>query len=65
MARRIARELGQLSYRIARRLIYGDWPHQPGPLPASYETAALPVVNVQLERAGVRLAAVLSGAPPK
>jgi hypothetical protein len=33
------------SYGIARRLIYGEWSHAPGPLPASYETAALPVVN--------------------
>ena len=31
-----------------------------GALPASYEAAALPVVNVQLERAGIRLAAVLN-----
>jgi hypothetical protein len=42
------------SYGIARRLIYGEWPHEPGPLPASYETAALPVVNEQLEKAGLR-----------
>jgi hypothetical protein len=50
------------SYGVARRLIYGEWPHQPGPLPASYETAALPVVNGQLEKAGVRLAHVLNEA---
>ena len=29
-----------------------EWRHEPGALPASYEDAALPVVNVQLERAG-------------
>ena len=52
------------SYGIARQLIYGEWPHQPGPLPASYENAALPVVNAQLERAGVRLAAALNSALP-
>jgi S1/P1 Nuclease len=50
------------SYRIARRLIYGEWPHEPGALPASYESAALPVANVQLEKAGVRLATVLNQA---
>jgi hypothetical protein len=48
------------SYGIARKLIYGTWPHAPGPLPASYEATALPVVNVQLEKAGVRLAALLN-----
>jgi hypothetical protein len=47
------------SYGIARKLIYGEWPHQPGPLPPSYEAMALPVVNEQLEKAGVHLAAVL------
>lgn len=45
---------------VARRLIYSEWPHGPGPLRASYETTALPVVNVQLEKAGVRLAVVLN-----
>lgn len=50
------------SYGIARRLIYGEWPHAPGALPADYEAEALPVVNVQLERVGVRLAAVLNAA---
>jgi hypothetical protein len=45
-------------------MIYGMWPHQPGPLPASYEQMALPVVNVQLEKAGVRLAALLNAMLP-
>jgi hypothetical protein len=48
------------SYAVARQLIYGEWPHSPGALPATYEAAALPVVNVQRERAGIRLAAVLN-----
>ena len=50
------------SYGIARRPIYGEWPHEPVPLPASYERMALPVVDVQLEKAGVRLAAALNRA---
>jgi hypothetical protein len=50
------------SHGIAVRSIYGDLPHALGPLPASYEQAALPVVNKQLERAGVRLAATLNAA---
>jgi S1/P1 Nuclease len=52
------------SYGIARRLIYGEWPHEPATLPASYETAALPVVNAQMEKAGIRLAAVLNASLP-
>lgn len=52
------------SYGIARRLIYGEWPHGPGTLPASYEATALPVVNEQLAKAGVRLAAVLNASLP-
>jgi hypothetical protein len=52
------------SYGIARRLIYGEWPHEPGSLPASYEAVALPVVNEQLEKAGMRLTALLNGALP-
>jgi hypothetical protein len=50
------------SYGIARRLIYGERPHERGALPPSYETAALPVVNEQMEKAGLRLAAVLNQA---
>jgi hypothetical protein len=45
---------------IARRLIYGEWPHGPDALRGSYAETALPVVSVQLEKAGVRLAAVLN-----
>jgi nuclease S1 len=50
------------SYDVARRLIYGEWPHGPDALRASYEDLALPVVSVQIEKAGVRLAAVLNAA---
>lgn len=50
------------SYGIARNLIYGVWPHSPGVLPPSYEQRAIYVAQVQLEKAGVRLAAVLNGA---
>jgi len=50
------------SYGIARRPIYGEWPHEPVPLPASYERMALPVIDVQLEKARVRLAAALNRA---
>ena len=48
------------SYGVAARLIYGEWPHGPGALPASYEQAAIYVVDVQLEKAGLRLAALLN-----
>jgi S1/P1 Nuclease len=47
---------------VARRLIYDKWPYGPDPLRASYEDLVLPVVSVQLEKAGVRLAAVLNAA---
>jgi hypothetical protein len=47
------------SYKIATRTIYGKLPHQ-GTLPDSYEAEALPIVNKQLERAGVRLATLLN-----
>jgi hypothetical protein len=50
------------SHAIAVRSIYGDLPHAAGPLPASYEQAALPIVNGQLERAGLRVAATLNAA---
>ena len=50
------------SYSLARQLIYGEWPHGPGALPADYEDAALLVVNVQIEKAGVRLASLLNAA---
>ena len=48
------------SHHVAQRVIYGELPHEPGYLPASYERAALPIVNEQLEKAGVRLAAALN-----
>jgi hypothetical protein len=46
-------------YEIAVQVIYGKLPHS-GALPDSYEAEALPIVNEQLERAGVRLATVLN-----
>ena len=47
------------SYSIAVHMIYGQLPHG-GTLPDIYETEALPIVNQQLSRAGVRLAVVLN-----
>jgi nuclease S1 len=46
-------------HEIAARRVYGELPHV-GKLPDDYETKALPIVNEQLERAGVRLAAMLN-----
>lgn len=46
-------------YRIAVSTIYNELPHS-GNLPDYYETNALPIVNQQLQRAGVRLAKVLN-----
>jgi hypothetical protein len=47
------------SHAIAVEVIYGTLPHE-GMLPDGYETVALPIVNEQLEKAGVRLAMVLN-----
>jgi hypothetical protein len=49
------------SHGVAKRVVYRELPHR-GTLPDSYEGAALPVVNEQLEKAGVRLAEVLNAA---
>jgi hypothetical protein len=46
-------------HEIAARTIYSELPHI-GELPDDYETRALPIVNEQLKRAGVRLATVLN-----
>ena len=46
-------------HEIAARTIYSELPHS-GTLPDDYETKALPIVNEQLERAGVRLAVILN-----
>jgi hypothetical protein len=40
------------SHAIAVKMIYCELPHR-GALPASYERAALPIVNEQLEKAGL------------
>jgi hypothetical protein len=50
------------SHAVAVTVIYGRLPHEAGTLPADYENASLPVVNGQLERAGVRLAGILNQA---
>jgi hypothetical protein len=50
------------SYEIAATVIYKGQPAPLGILPASYEAEMLPIVNQQLQRAGVRLAAVLNAA---
>jgi hypothetical protein len=47
------------SHGIAVRMIYGQLPHS-GSLPDIYEAEALPIVNQQLSRAGVRLAMILN-----
>ena len=47
------------SFWIADSEVYGELPHS-GNLPDSYEADTLPIVNRQLERAGVRLADVLN-----
>jgi hypothetical protein len=46
-------------HEIAARTVYGELPYT-GKLPDDYETKSLPIVNEQLERAGVRLAEVLN-----
>jgi len=53
---------GNESHAVAVAAIYGRLPHDAGTLPASYESAALPIANEQLERAGVRLAFALNRA---
>jgi hypothetical protein len=58
------RKVGLISWvneghEIAARTIYRELPHV-GTLPDDYETKALPIVNEQLKRAGVRLATVLN-----
>ena len=47
------------SHDVATSSVYGELQHA-GALPDSYEAQALPIVNEQLERAGVRLAKVLN-----
>jgi hypothetical protein len=49
------------SHAFAVTLIYGKLAHS-GTLPDNYERAALPVAGQQLERAGIRLAALLNQA---
>lgn len=54
---------GRERHRLAARVAYGDLDSQnPAPITAAYEKQADPVIEVQLERAGVRLASLLNGA---
>ena len=48
------------SHLVAVQVIYAELPHSSGALPASYAAQAVPVVEQQLEKAGVRLAMVLN-----
>jgi hypothetical protein len=48
------------SHAVARQFIYAHLPDASAHLPASYQAQAEPIVERQLERAGVRLAAVLN-----
>lgn len=50
------------SYDLARRAIYSPPPHDGEELPAAYASRMLPLVEGQVERAGVRLAALLNSA---
>lgn len=48
-------------HRLARKVAYGDLGSQdPAPITSAYEQQADPVIELQLERAGVRLAYVLN-----
>jgi hypothetical protein len=55
------------SFRAAKDVVYGDLPDTPrGGIPQlgeAYERAADPVVEQQIEKAGVRLAAILNETP--
>ena len=51
--------MGDESHFVAVNVVYGALPHS-GTLPEGYETVALPIVNEQLEKAGVRLAWMLN-----
>ncbi len=55
------------SFEVARRLVYGELPPPAGTdslrIGEAYEHAAEPVIEVQLEKAAVRLAAILNEAP--
>jgi hypothetical protein len=48
------------THDVAVRTVYGLLPHLPGVLPASYAEEALPIARQQLEKAGVRLSALLN-----
>jgi hypothetical protein len=50
------------SHDVAVRFIYGTLPHGSGVLPESYAYEALPLVDRQLQKAGIRLAVTLNSA---
>ena len=50
------------SHKIAPAKIYGEMQYEPRTLELFWESELLPVVNEQLEKAGVRLAALLNAA---
>lgn len=47
-------------YTFAKHVVYSALPHTAGTLPADYAAQALPLVEEQLEKGGVRLAMVLN-----
>ena len=50
-------------HRLAQTVAYGDLGSQnPAPITAAYERQAEPVIELQLEKAGVRLAYILNAA---
>ena len=55
------------SFQVARKMVYGGLPYvpagEPPQLGEAYERAADPVLEQQLEKAGVRLAAILNEVP--
>ncbi|MCX7313796.1 MAG: endonuclease, partial [Alphaproteobacteria bacterium] len=50
------------THAFAVRTVYGALPHARGILPPGYAAEALPLANRQLQKAGVRLAAILNAA---
>jgi hypothetical protein len=54
------------SHKIAQKITYGKLPKEPAgtpePIDASYEKKADPVIQLQIEKAGARLARVLNEA---
>lgn len=51
------------SHTIAVQVLYGELPHGPGAVPSFYEAKALPIIDQQMKKAGVRLAVLLNSIP--